>query len=84
MGKSRGGQSHIQVEHIASPFIHNPSMGVPDEDSHVPTKGSCNFSPSFLPSNEEFEPAQSECGDTENLIKKTELNGEHKHISVLH
>lgn len=59
-------------------------MGIPDEDSHEPTKGSCNSSLPFLPNNEGFEPAQLACGATENQTKKTELNGEHKHISELH
>lgn len=83
MGKGTWEKS-IQVEHMASSFIHYPSMVIPDEDSCVPTKGGCNSSPSFMPSNEGFEPAQCEYGDTENLTKKRELNGDHKHISELH
>lgn len=59
-------------------------MGIPDEDSWAPTKGHCNSSPPFLPNNEGSEPAQHERGATEEQIKKTELNGEHKHISELH
>lgn len=59
-------------------------MGIPDEGSCTPTKGSCNSYSPFLPNNEVFEPAQHECGATEEQTKKTELNGEHKHISELH
>lgn len=84
MEKGKWGQRHIQVEHIPSPFIRFPSRGIPDKNSRAPTKDSCNSSPPFLPNNEGFEPAQCECGATEDQIKKIELNGEYKHISKLY